>query len=134
MQRQCANAAQVAEWLVEHPRVSHVNYPGLPGHPQHELAKTLLAHHGFGAMISFDLADGGRDEVIRFMDALQLVLPATTLGDVYSLTLYPAGSSHRALDAETRRKIGIGDGLIRLSIGIEDPDDIIADLERGLNA
>jgi len=66
------------------------------------------------------------------MAALELVLPATTLGDVYSLTLYPAGSSHRALDPETRRAIGIGDGLVRLSVGIEEPADIIADLARAL--
>jgi len=83
-------------------------------------------------MISFDLAGAGRAEVFRFMEALDLVQPATTLGDVYTLTLYPAMSSHRALDPETRRRIGIGDGLVRLSVGIEDPGDIILDLEQAL--
>jgi cystathionine beta-lyase/cystathionine gamma-synthase len=83
-------------------------------------------------MISFDYAGAGRAEVFRFMERLRLIQPATTLGDVYSLTLYPAMSSHRALDAETRRQIGIGEGLIRLSIGIEDRADISADLEQAL--
>ena len=134
MERQCESAMEVARWLAGNSRVSHVNYPGLPTHPQHQLAARLLEHGGFGAMISFDLAGGDREAVFRFMNTLQLVLPATTLGDVYSLTLYPAGSSHRALDAQTRRQIGIGDGLVRLSIGIEDPADIIADLDRALSA
>ena len=134
VQRQCDNAAQVAAWLVDHPRVSHVNYPGLASHPQHALAARLLERGAFGAMISFDLRDGDRARVFRFMEALRLVLPATTLGDVYSLVLYPAHSSHRALDAELRRRIGIGDGLVRLSVGIEDPADIIADLEQALAA
>jgi cystathionine gamma-synthase/methionine-gamma-lyase len=132
LQRQCANAAQVAGWLAECPQVARVNYPGLSSHPQHELAASLFEGRGFGAMISFDLADANSQAVFRFMDALQLVLPATTLGDVYSLTLYPARSSHRALSAETRRQIGIGDGLVRLSIGIEDPKDIVADLNSAL--
>lgn len=132
LQRQCASAAQIARWLADHPRVAAVNYPGLTTHPQHALATRLLERGAFGAMISFDLRDGSREAVFRFMAALKLALPATTLGDVYSLVLYPAGSSHRALDAETRRRIGIGDGLVRLSVGIEDPDDIIADLAQAL--
>jgi len=132
MQRQCDNAAQVAAWLAARPQVSRVNYPGLLSHPQHALAARLLERGAFGAMMSFDLRDGDRGRVFRFMEALKLVLPATTLGDVYSLALYPAMSSHRALDFETRRRIGIGDGLVRLSVGIEDPADIIADLAQAL--
>ena len=134
VQRHCENAVTVANWLKGHTRVSHVNFPGLPGHPQHDLAKQLFKPGTYGAMISFDIRDGDEARVFRFMEALDLVLPATTLGDVYSLTLYPAGTSHRALDPETRRQIGIGDGLVRLSIGIEDPADIIADLDQALNA
>ncbi len=131
--RQCANAAQVAAWLVEQPGVRRVNYPGLTAHPQHALATRLLggAH---GAMISFDLQGAGRAEVFRFMAALRLIQPATTLGDVFSLVLYPDMSSHRALAPDVRRAIGIGDGLVRLSVGIEDPADICADLARGLGA
>jgi len=132
VERQCASALQVARWLAGHPHVSRVNYPGLPEHPQHELASRLLERGGFGAMISFELKNGNRAAVFRFMEALKLILPATTLGDVYSLVLYPAMSSHRGLDPEERRRIGIGDGLVRLSIGIEDPAEIIADLEQAL--
>ena len=132
LQRQCDNAVQIAAWLAGHPRVAGVNYPGLTAHPQHALAARLLERGAFGAMISFDLRDGRQETVFRFMEALKLVLPATTLGDVYSLVLYPAGSSHRALDAEARRRVGIGDGLVRLSVGIEAPADIIADLDQAL--
>jgi len=134
VQRQCDNAARIAHWLAGHPAVTRVNYPGLAEHPQHALARRLLERGAFGAMISFELREGRRERVFRFMEALRLVLPATTLGDVYSLVLYPAGTSHRALDAEARRRIGIGDGLVRLSVGIEDPDDIIADLDQALRA
>ncbi len=134
MQRQCANAAQIAAWLAAHPRVSRVHYPGLPSHPQHALASRLTGRGGFGGMISFDLADGNRETVFRLMESFKLILPATTLGDVYSLVLYPAISSHRALTPEARHRIGIGDGLVRLSVGIEDPADIIADLEDALAA
>jgi cystathionine beta-lyase/cystathionine gamma-synthase len=134
MERQCRNAAVVATWLEGSAPVARVNYPGLRTHPQHGLAEALFGGELFGAMISFDLAGAGRAEVFRFMEALRLIQPATTLGDVYTLTLYPAMSSHRALDAEIRARIGIGEGLVRLSIGIEDPSDIIADLERALAA
>jgi cystathionine beta-lyase/cystathionine gamma-synthase len=112
--------------------VAHVNYPGLPDHPQHTVAARLFGGRGYGGMMSFDLRDAGRAEVFRFMEALELVLPATTLGDVYSLTLYPAHSSHRQVSPQVRAAIGIGDGLVRLSVGIEDPDDIIGDLAQAL--
>lgn len=135
VERQCRNAAVVAEWLAAQPQVAKVNYPGLASHEQHALAASLFGGESFGgAMISFDLARAGRAEVFRFMEALRLIQPATTLGDVYTLMLYPAMSSHRALDPETRRHIGIGDGLVRLSVGIEDPEDIILDLEQALRA
>jgi cystathionine beta-lyase/cystathionine gamma-synthase len=132
MRQHCANAQAVAEWLAAHPAVAGVNYPGLPGHPQHALAARLFGGRGFGGMLSFDLKDAGQADVFRFMEALELVLPATTLGDVYSLTLYPAHSSHRQVAPEVRAVLGIGDGLVRLSVGIEDADDIIADLGQAL--
>jgi len=132
MRQHCENAAQVAHWLANHPRVIRVNYPGLPTHPQHEVARRLFGSRGFGGMLSFELADAGATEIYRFLEALRLVLPATTLGDVYSLALYPARTSHRALTAEERARIGIGEGLIRLSVGIEAVADIIADLEQAL--
>jgi cystathionine gamma-synthase/methionine-gamma-lyase len=132
LRQHCANAQIVAEWLAGHPAVARVHYPGLPGHPQHAIAARLFDGRGFGGMLSFDLRDAGQAEVFRFMEALELVLPATTLGDVYSLTLYPAHSSHRQVGPQVRAGLGIGDGLVRLSVGIEDAGDIIADLEQAL--
>ena len=132
MRQHCQNALQVAAWLAARPDVARVNYPGLAAHPQHELARRLLRPGLFGGMISFELAGAGPAQVFRFLDALCLCLPATTLGDVYSLVLYPAMSSHRTLPEAERQRIGIGPGLVRLSVGIEDPADIIADLEQAL--
>ena len=132
MRQHCVNAQVVAEWLAGHPAVAQVHYPGLPEHPQHAVADCLFGGRGFGGMVSFDLRDAGQAEVFSFMEALELVLPATTLGDVYSLTLYPAHSSHRQVAPEVRQAIGIGDGLVRLSVGIEDVEDIIADLGQAM--
>lgn len=132
MRQHCLNAMEVAQWLENHPRIARVNYPGLLGHPQHELAKRLFPQGCFGGMISFEIKDGGKKEVFRFMEALELILPATTLGDVYSLVLYPAMSSHRALTGEERAQVGISDRLVRLSVGIEEASEIIVDLERAL--
>ncbi len=134
VKRQCESAATIAIWLMKHPKISRVHYPGLPEHAQYALAARLLEHGAYGAVISFDLRGGDRESVFRFLRALRLILPATTLGDIYSLVLYPAMSSHRSLPPEVRRGIGIGDGLVRLSVGIEDPADILADLEQALEA
>ncbi len=132
MRQHCSNAMEVARWLEDHARVSRVNYPGLPSHPQHELSKALFPPGLFGGMISFEIKDAGREEVFRFMESLKLILPATTLGDVYSLVLYPPMSSHRGLSPEERKKVGIRDGLVRLSVGIEEFSDILEDLEQAL--
>jgi cystathionine beta-lyase/cystathionine gamma-synthase len=132
MAQHCRNAAAVAAWLAEHPKIARVNYPGLPSHPQHAVATRLFRGGCYGGMVSFEIAGADRAQVFRFMEALKLVLPATTLGDVYSLTLYPAHSSHRALSPQERAAIGIGEGLVRLSVGIEDVEDIIADLDQAL--
>lgn len=132
MRQHCTNAQTVAEWLSDHPAVVQVNYPGLPGHPQHTVAARLFANRGFGGMLSFELRGAGQAEVFRFMEALDLVLPATTMGDIYTLTLYPAHSSHRQLDPDVRAALGIREGLVRLSVGIEDAQDIIADLSQAL--
>ena len=130
--QQCANAAQVAEWLSAQKKIAHVNYPGLPAHPQHDLARRLFGERGFGGMLSFEIADADRARIFRFMEALELCLPATTLGDIYTLVLHPATSSHRGLSEQERAKVGICDGLVRLSAGIEDAADIIADLDQAL--
>jgi cystathionine beta-lyase/cystathionine gamma-synthase len=132
MRQHCQNAAEVARWLESHPRIARVNYPGLPSHPQHGLAKKLFTPGLFGGMISFEVKDARRDRVFRFMESLGLVTPATTLGDVYSLVLYPPMSSHRALSAEERARVGIREGLVRLSVGIEEASEIIDDLQNAL--
>jgi cystathionine beta-lyase/cystathionine gamma-synthase len=132
MRQQCANAARVAEWLANHPKVARVHYPGLPSHAQHELASRLFGGRGCGGVLSFEIAGADQAIAFRFLEALDLCLPATTLGDIYTLLLHPATSSHRSLPEEERRRLGISDGLLRLSLGIEDADDIIADLEQAL--
>jgi len=134
MRQQCESAAQVAAWLTNQARVAQVNYPGLSTHPQHALASALFAGRGYGGMLSFELRDADQATAFRFMEALRLVLPATTLGDVYSLVLYPPHSSHRLVPAELRRRLGIGEGLIRMSVGIEAVSDIIADLDQALRS
>jgi cystathionine beta-lyase/cystathionine gamma-synthase len=134
VRQHCKNALAVAWWLEEHPQVSRVYYPGLASHPQHALAERLFQGQDYGGMVSFDLAEADKKRVFRFFEALKLCLPATTLGDVCTLALYPAHSSHRALSAEERARIGIGDGLVRLSVGIEAVEDIIGDLAQALDA
>ncbi len=132
VQRQCDNAQKIAEWLCTQPHVSKVNYPGLPEHPQHALAEKLFDAKGYGGVLSFEIAGADKAMVFRFMEALTLCLPATTLGDIYSLVLHPATSSHRALTEAERARVGISTGLVRISAGIEAVDDIIADLRNAL--
>jgi cystathionine beta-lyase/cystathionine gamma-synthase len=132
MRQHCQNALEVARWLEGHPRIARVNYPGLASHPQHELAQKLFPPGFYGGMISFEVKDAAKEEIFRFMEALELIIPATTLGDVYSLVLYPPMSSHRALSPEERAKVGISDRLVRLSVGIEEAAEIIHDLEWAL--
>lgn len=134
MRQQCENAQITAEWLATHPRIRRVHYPGLPSHSQHDLAKRLFEGRGFGGVLSFEIRDAPRRDIFRFMEALQICLPATTLGDIYSLVLYPAISSHRSLTPEERLRVGITDELVRLSCGIESAADIIADLDQALKA
>jgi cystathionine gamma-synthase/methionine-gamma-lyase len=132
MRQQCQNARQVAEWLRAHPRVSKVNYPGLPDHPQHDLAARLFEGRGCGGVLSFEITGADKATVYRFMESLTVCLPATTLGDIYSLILHPATSSHRSLTEDERARVGIPDGLVRLSTGIEAVEDILADLDQSL--
>ena len=131
VRQQCANAAAIAAWLSDQDQVARVYYPGLAAHPQHELSTQVFGGL-FGAMISFDLREGGKPAVFRFVDALRLILPATSLGDIYSLVTAPIISSHRDLTPEQRAERGIGDGMVRLSIGIEDVGDLIEDLRQAL--
>jgi cystathionine gamma-synthase/methionine-gamma-lyase len=131
MERQGANALELARWLEQHPRVSRVYYPGLPSHPQHSLAARLLAGR-FGAVVSFDLQPADPAAATAVIDRLRWFKPAPTVGDVESLVMYPPRASHRGLTEQQRREIGIGPGLIRLSLGIESADDLKADLARAL--
>lgn len=133
VRQQFDNAACLAAWLAEQPQISRVNHPSLPAHPQHPLANRLFEGRGFGGVLSFEIAGADKSTVFRFMERLKLCLPATTLGDIYTLVLHPATSSHRSLTPEARAQIGINDGLVRLSAGIEAVDDIIADLAQALN-
>jgi cystathionine gamma-synthase/methionine-gamma-lyase len=141
VERQCANAAAIAAFLAGHPAVARVHYPGLPEHPAHTLAAAVFGGR-FGGLVSFDLgarngangngANGDAAAVARFVDRLRLFLPATTLGDLYSLVTVPAIASHRELSPEARAARGIGDSLVRLSVGIEAVEDLLADLASAL--
>ena len=132
VERQCANAKEIAGWLADQPTVTRLRYPNLPTHPQHALAAECFAGGQGGAIVTFDLQHNDRAALRRFFDSLQLVLPATTLGDVYTLVTAPSVSSHREWTSEERAAIGLSETTIRLSVGIETAADIIADLDGAL--
>jgi cystathionine beta-lyase/cystathionine gamma-synthase len=129
MRAHAAGAQRVAEKLARHPRVRRVLYPGLASHPSHALAKKSLALPG--GMLSF-VVEGGDEAALRVVRALELALEASSLGGVESLVSLPFNTSHVKLSAAERAAVGIPPGLVRVSIGIEDPDDLIADFERAL--
>jgi O-succinylhomoserine sulfhydrylase len=135
MRAQCANALQVAKFLEEHPAVTRVYYPGLPSHPQHELAMRQQSGMG-GAVVSFDVKGATPEEARRnafaVIDHAQVMSIATNLGDTKSIITHPPTTSHGRLTEEQRQAAGIGQGLIRLAVGLEHPDDIRDDLQRGL--
>ncbi len=130
LERQSASALRLAEFLEGHAAVARVYYPGLPSHPQHALARRLMPRLQ-GAMLSFDLR-GGALAVERFMARARLLEFAPSFGDVATTWTYPARTSHRRVAAEEQAAMGIGPGLVRLSVGLEDPDDLIADLDAAL--
>ncbi len=129
MERHCASALKIAEWLERHPKVRRVFYPGLASHPQHTLAKRQM--RAFGGMISAEL-EGSLDDAKRFLERCRLFALAESLGGVESLIEHPALMTHGSVPQEVRAALGIGDTLVRLSVGIEDPDDLIADLSAAL--
>jgi cystathionine gamma-synthase/cystathionine gamma-lyase len=131
MPRHEANALEVARFLQTHPQVAEVHYPGLPSHPQHELAKRQMS--GFGGMVTFQL-HGGRPEASAFVKALRFFSFAESLGGVESLACYPATMTHAAFPPEERLRRGITEGTIRLSVGIEDAEDLKADINQALRA
>jgi cystathionine gamma-synthase/methionine-gamma-lyase len=132
VERQCANACKVASWLATHPRVERTFFPGDPKHPDAESIARLFPPNRFGGLVSFELKCAGRTEVFRFMEKLKMVVRATSLGDVHTLILYPAMASHRDLSPKHRERLGIRDNLMRISVGIEAVEDIVADLEQAL--
>ena len=130
MDRHSESALALTTWLEAHPKISRVRYPGLSSHPQHDVALRMLPR-GSGGMAAFEV-EGGVEAGQRFCDALELVWVAASLGGVHTLVCHAASTTHRQLDAEARRAAGIADGLIRLSVGLEDVEDLIQDVERAL--
>jgi O-succinylhomoserine sulfhydrylase len=124
------NALNIATWLNEHPKVSKVNYPGLSSHPQYELIKRQQS--GFGGVLSFEVI-GGKEAGWKVIDKTQMLSITANLGDTKTTITHPATTTHGRIDPQQRKRTGISDGLIRLSIGLEDSDDIKYDLERGLS-
>jgi cystathionine beta-lyase/cystathionine gamma-synthase len=137
MERHSANAQALAEWLVQHPAVEHVNYPGLADHPQYELAQRQMkplhrnGRRGAGGMLSF-VVRGGMKAAAAVMDGLRLICHAVTFGTSRTIVMHPATITHEHMTPEERSAAGIGDGLIRISVGLEDPQDLIADLDQAL--
>ncbi len=130
MARHSSSAQAIASFLEGHPKVERVHYPGLASHPQHDMAERLLPS-GFGGMLAFEVG-GGVEAGMRFCDALELAWIATSLGGAHTLVGHAASTTHRQLDPEARRAAGIGDGLVRVSVGLEDVDDLLDDFERAL--
>ena len=129
MERHCSSALELARWLERQPQVAKVHYPGLESHPQHALAKAQM--RGFGGMISLDLKTdlaGAR----RFLEAVRIFSLAESLGGVESLIEHPGIMTHATIPLETRQQLGIGDALVRLSVGVEELDDLREDLRQAL--
>ncbi|MDH3311501.1 MAG: PLP-dependent transferase, partial [Gammaproteobacteria bacterium] len=125
----CANAQELAKWLEMQKRVKRVYYPGLASHPQHELAKKQQS--GFGGIVSFEL-DGGKDAAWKLIDNTRVISITANLGDTKSTITHPATTTHGRITPEQRQEAGISDGLIRISVGLEDIEDLKKDLAYGL--
>ena len=129
MERLNATAMKVARWLEKRPQVKRVYYPGLPSHRHHDIARRQMK--GFGAVVTFEV-NGNLEQTLAFLDSLKLCLMGPSLGGPETLITHPALNSYYTSTREERYKLGIIDELVRLSVGLEDPDDIIADLQQGL--
>jgi cystathionine beta-lyase/cystathionine gamma-synthase len=134
MDRHCENAAVLAEHLRNHPRIGRVYFPGFAAAEYQDVVKRILRQPHLGALVSIELEDNSREAAFRFMDALELCVRSTSLGDVFTSVLHPATASHRDLSPARRQQLGIADGLVRISVGIENINDIIADIEQALAA
>lgn len=128
MERHCENGEKVAAFLNKHPKVKTVFYPGLPSHPFYEIAKKQM--NGFGGMVSFTFESGKKEDSIRFLEKLEIFTLAESLGGVESLANHPALMTHASIPEDKRKEIGISDDLVRLSVGVEDIDDLLSDLEQ----
>lgn len=131
VQRHCENGAKIAAFLVNHPKVERVYYPGLESHPFHEIAKKQMIG-GFGGMVTFTFKSGAKQDAISFLEKLQVFTLAESLGGVESLANHPALMTHASIPEDKRKEIGITDDLVRLSVGVEDADDLIEDLKQAL--
>jgi methionine-gamma-lyase len=129
MERHCSNTAKVAHFLAAHPAIAHVNYTGLPTHPQHAIAKKQMRQHA--PLISFELK-GGIEAGKKFINAVEVCTRAVSLGTVDTLVSHPVSMTHMSIPKEERIKYGITDGLIRMSVGIENIEDLEADLAQAL--
>ncbi|MGA8597331.1 MAG: PLP-dependent aspartate aminotransferase family protein [Bryobacteraceae bacterium] len=132
--RQCDNACKLASWLTSHPAVDRVFYLADPRHPDAATVKRLFGSALFGAIVSFEIKGAHKEAVMAFMDRLKMVVPGTSLGDVHTLLLYPVMSSHRDVSPKIRERMGIRENLVRVSLGIEAAEDVIADLDQALTA
>jgi cystathionine beta-lyase/cystathionine gamma-synthase len=134
LDRQCDNARCLAEYLVKHERVEKVYYPGLATGNALEVAQRVLREPNFGALVSIELKDNTTQAAFRFMDAVKLCLRSTSLGDVFTSVLHPTSAFLRDVTPARRRELGVSDGLVRISVGIENIDDIIRDIDQALRA
>jgi len=132
MQRHVENARKIVAYLDAHDAVSWVSYPELPSHPDYERAKTMFPR-GAGAIFCFGIK-GGRDAGKRFIEAVELLSHLANVGDAKSLVIHPASTTHQQMDADALAAAGVGEDMVRLSIGLEDAGDLIDDIERGLRA
>jgi cystathionine gamma-synthase/methionine-gamma-lyase len=133
VERQCQNACRVASWLASNPHVDRVYFTGDPAHPDAATIARLFPKNLTGAMLAFELKGAGRTEIFRFMERLKMIVRATSLGDVHTMMLYPAMASHRDISPKQRERMGIRDNLVRVSVGIEAVEDILADLEQAIS-
>jgi cystathionine beta-lyase/cystathionine gamma-synthase len=134
MEKHCQNALELARFLQQHPLVENVSYPGLESHLQHPLANRLFPNGCYGGMISFDLVGGSRADAFCFLDSLNFAVPTGSLGDVHSLVIHPASTTHHTLSPEAMEKAGISNATLRISVGIEDIEDLKEEIDQALAA
>ncbi len=133
MRQHCENSKALAAFLDVHPKVASVRFPGLPSHPAYQTALKIFKKGQFGGMVCFDLANGGREQCFHLIDTLKLAIPAGSLGDVTTLIVHPASTTHHSLSQEEKLAAGISDATIRVSVGIEESEDLLQDFSRALD-